>query len=141
MRVALFCAALIECAASVADSAPAVEHESPALPDPIYGHAPVAVRQLPVKPGSDLWLHGYSDCHLGAGADVTCTPGGNVLVELLGADPGPVGSAASANDVEMRSPDHVRLYRAALCHSFYVHIRARAPVSCDAVVHAVVYPD
>jgi hypothetical protein len=118
-----------------------VDHENPPIPDPVYGHAPVLLRQLFVKPGADLWIHGHSDCHLGAGADVTCTPGGNVDVELLGADRGPVVSAVSEKDVEQRSPDHTRLYRAALCHSFYVHIRARAPVSCDALVHAVVYPD
>lgn len=138
MRAVVFVALL---ACTGAHEKGPVEHDNSAIPDPIYGHEPVPLRQLFVKPGTDLWLHGHSDCHLGAGADVACTPSGRVEVELLGADRGPVVSASSPKDVEVRTPERVRLHRAALCHSFYVHIRARAPVSCDALVHAVVYPD
>jgi hypothetical protein len=108
------------------------------IPDPIHGYKPTILSKLDVGP-TPLLLHGYSDCHLGSGAEVRCS--GPVEVELLSRDQGPVTSASSPKDIQQREPTKVKLFRQSLCHDFYVRLRAANPVKCDVAVHAVVYPD
>jgi hypothetical protein len=114
------------------------EPVQPRAPDIIHGAKPTILSKLDVGP-TPLLLHGYSDCHLGSGAEVRCS--GPVEVELLSRDQGPVTSAPSPKDIQQREPTKVKLFRQSLCHDFYVRLRAANPVKCDVAVHAVVYPD
>jgi hypothetical protein len=109
----------------------------PNAPNVIHGIKPTIFRQMDVGP--EIVLHGYSDCHLGSGAEVQCS--GPIDAELLGHDKGPVVSAPSPKDITERSPNRVKLYRQALCHDFFVRLSAKTPVKCDVAVHAVIYPD
>jgi hypothetical protein len=111
--------------------------KEPQADNVIHGFKPTILRGVDVGP--EVLLHGYSDCHLGSGAEVQCT--GPVDVELLSRDKGPVTSAQSPNDIAQRSPNRVKLFRQALCHDFFVRLSAKAPVKCDVAVHAVTYPD
>lgn len=104
----------------------------------IQGVKPTILSQIAVGPTPTL-LHGYSDCHLGSGAEVRCS--GPVDVELLSRDRGPVTSAPSPKDIAQREPTKVKLFRQSLCHDFYVRLKAAKTVKCDVAVHAIVYPD
>lgn len=103
----------------------------------LHGAKPTILRGMDVA--GEVMFHGYSDCHLGAGAEVQCT--GPIEVELLSRDKGPVTSAPSPKDIAEKAPNRVKLFRQSLCHDFYVRLTAKTPVKCDVAVHAVVYPD